>query len=68
MLLAIIFPFLSFLLRGKIITAVLCFILQITILGWLLAAIWATMSLSNERAEKRNEKLIRAVRESRNHH
>lgn len=68
MLLAIIFPFLSFLLRGKIITAVLCFILQITILGWLPAAIWATMSLSNERAEKRNEKLIRAVRESRNHH
>ncbi|WP_076605649.1 YqaE/Pmp3 family membrane protein [Epilithonimonas tenax] len=68
MLLAIIFPFLSFLLRGKIITAVLCFILQITVLGWLPAAIWATMSLSNERAEKRNEKLIRAVRESRNHH
>lgn len=68
MLLAIIFLFLSFLLRGKIITAVLCFILQITVLGWLPAAIWAAMSLSNERAEKRNEKLIRAVRESRNHH
>lgn len=64
MLLAIIFPFLSFFFRGKIITAVICFILQITVLGWLPAAIWAAMSLSNERAEKRNDKLIRAVRES----
>ena len=66
MLLAIIFPFLSFFFRGKVITAVICFILQITVLGWLPAAIWAAMSLSNERAEKRNDKLIRAVRENRN--
>lgn len=60
MLLAIVFPFLSFFFRGKIITAIICFILQITILGWLPAAIWAAMSFSNERSDKRNEKLIRA--------
>ena len=62
MLIAILLPFLSFILRGKILTGILCFILQITILGWIPAAIWAALSLQNERAEKRNEKLIRAVR------
>jgi uncharacterized membrane protein YqaE (UPF0057 family) len=64
MLIAILLPFLSFIVRGKIITGILCFILQITILGWIPAAIWAALSLQNARAEKRNEKLIRAVRKS----
>jgi len=64
MLLAILLPFLSFIFRGKIITGIICFILQITILGWIPAAIWAALSLQNARAEKRNEKLIRAVREA----
>lgn len=62
MLLAILLPFLSFIVRGKIITGIICFILQITILGWIPAAIWAALSLQNARAEKRNEKLIRAVK------
>lgn len=66
MLLAILLPFLSFIVRGKIITGIICFILQITILGWIPAAIWAALSLQNSRAEKRNKKLIRAVRENRN--
>jgi len=66
MLLAILLPFLSFIVRGKIITGIICFILQITILGWIPAAIWAALSLQNSRAEKSNEKLIRAVRENRN--
>ncbi len=63
MLLAILLPFVSFLVRGKIITSIICFILQITILGWLPAAIWAALSLNNARAEKRNRDLIRAIRE-----
>jgi TM2 domain-containing membrane protein YozV len=64
MLLAILLPFLSFIVRGKILTGILCFILQITLIGWIPAAIWAAMSLNNERAEKRNKKLIQAVREN----
>lgn len=65
MLLAIIFPFLSFIVRGKVLTGIICLILQITLIGWLPAAIWAGMSLNNDRARKRNEELIRAMRESR---
>lgn len=65
MLLAILLPFVSFFVRGKIITAIICFILQITVLGWLPAAIWAALSLNNARAEKRNQELIRAIKENR---
>jgi uncharacterized membrane protein YqaE (UPF0057 family) len=61
MLLAILLPFLSFFFRGKIISGIVCLILQITLIGWFPAAIWAVMSLNNDRADKRNEKLIRAI-------
>ncbi|MDY0990315.1 YqaE/Pmp3 family membrane protein [Flavobacterium sp. CFBP9031] len=61
-LIAIFFPCISFLLRGKILTSLLCLILQLTLIGWLPAAIWAVISLQNSRADRRNEKLIRAMR------
>jgi TM2 domain-containing membrane protein YozV len=64
MLLAILLPFLSFIVRGKVLTGILCLILQITLIGWIPAAIWAALSLNNERADNRNEKLIRAVRQN----
>lgn len=64
MLLAILLPFLSFIVRGKIFTGIICLILQITLIGWLPAAIWAALSLQNERADKRNEKLIKAMRQN----
>ncbi len=52
MLLAILLPFLSFMIRGKIFTGIICLILQITLIGWLPAAIWAVLSLHNDRADK----------------
>ena len=64
MLLAILLPFLSFIFRGKILTGIICLLLQMTILGWIPAAIWAALSLNNARAEKRNQKLIKAIRDS----
>ncbi|PWN70315.1 YqaE/Pmp3 family membrane protein [Chryseobacterium phosphatilyticum] len=64
MLLAILLPFLSFMVRGKIITGIICLILQITVIGWLPAAIWAVLSLNNARADKRTDRLIKAMREN----
>jgi len=61
-LVAIFFPFVSFFLRGKIITSIICLILQITLIGWIPAAIWAVISLQKARADKRNNKLIIALR------
>jgi len=64
-LIAIFLPWLSFLLRGKLLSGILCIILQLTLIGWIPAAVWALMSLSNSRAEARNNKLIRALAKNR---
>lgn len=61
-LIAIFFPFLSFLMRGKLLTGIICLILQITLVGWIPAAVWAVLSLQNARADKRNDKLIKAIK------
>lgn len=61
-LIAILLPWLSFLLRGKLFRGILCLILQITLIGWIPAAAWAVISLQNGRADRRNKKLIRAMR------
>jgi uncharacterized membrane protein YqaE (UPF0057 family) len=61
-LIAIFFPFASFLLRGRLLTSIICLILQITLIGWIPAAIWAVISLQNSRADRRNEKLIKALK------
>lgn len=54
---AILFPWLSFFLRGKIITGIICIVLQITLIGWIPAAIWAVMSLRNGKQGKEIKKL-----------
>jgi uncharacterized membrane protein YqaE (UPF0057 family) len=60
-LIAILLPWLSFIFRGKILSGILCLILQITLIGWLPAAVWAVLSLQNSRADRRNRQLIRAM-------
>ncbi|MEO8582761.1 MAG: YqaE/Pmp3 family membrane protein [Flavitalea sp.] len=61
-LIAILLPWLSFFLRGKIFTGIICLILQITIIGWIPAAIWAVISLNDARADKRTNKIIKALK------
>lgn len=61
-LVAIFIPWLSFLLRGKILAGVLCLFLQLTLIGWIPAAVWAVISLNNARADKRTDKLIAAMK------
>lgn len=61
-LVAIFLPWLSFILRGKILSGIICLILQITVLGWIPAAIWAAYSLSqgeNKARIKRMEKNLK---------
>jgi TM2 domain-containing membrane protein YozV len=60
-LIAILLPWLSFFLRGKIFTGILCLIVQITIIGWIPAAAWAVISLNNARADKRTDRIIKAM-------
>ncbi|SKB63989.1 Proteolipid membrane potential modulator [Sphingobacterium nematocida] len=58
-LIAVLFPWLSFFLRGKIFSGILCLILQITLIGWLPAAIWAVASRLDAKNKQRIENLNR---------
>ena len=59
-LLAILLPFLALLLRGRIFQGILCLILQITVLGWIPAAIWAVLVINNDKAERRHRDMMAA--------
>lgn len=60
-LLALLFPCISFFIIGKPIQGLLCLILQLTIIGWLPATIWAILSIANHDAEKRTDKIVSAM-------
>jgi TM2 domain-containing membrane protein YozV len=52
---AILVPWLSFFLRGRIFTGIICLLLQLTIIGCIPAAIWAVISLNDARANRRKK-------------
>lgn len=58
---AILIPWLALLLRGRIFQAIICLVLQITLIGWIPAAIWAVMVLNNDNQERRHRELIKAL-------
>ena len=57
LLLAIFLPWLLFFTIGRPLAGIFCLILQITILGWIPAALWAVFALSQF---KTDEKIARA--------
>lgn len=61
-LIAVLFPWLSFFLRGRILVGFLCLFLQCTLIGWLPAAIWAVASHVDDKNVKRAQKLERQMR------
>ena len=46
LIIAFVLPWLTFFTIGKPISGIVCLILQLTILGWLPATIWAVYALS----------------------
>jgi uncharacterized membrane protein YqaE (UPF0057 family) len=52
-LIAIILPPLGMLLVGRVLLAVVCLVLQVTLIGWPLAAIWAVLVVNNAENDKR---------------
>lgn len=59
---AFLLPWLSLMFQGKIGAGILCLILQITIIGWIPATIWAVTSLNRMYADRRTEAVIAALR------
>jgi uncharacterized membrane protein YqaE (UPF0057 family) len=62
LLLAIFLPFVAFFTIGRPIAGLICLFLQITILGWLPAAIWAVYALSQYKTDKKIQQAMRPPR------
>ncbi|MBO9628437.1 YqaE/Pmp3 family membrane protein [Shinella sp. WSJ-2] len=58
LIIAILLPFLVFFTIGRPIAGIICLILQVTLIGWLPAAIWAVYALGQYNTDKKiNEAL-----------
>lgn len=53
LVLAILIPWLNFFTIGKPISGIICLILQLTVIGWIPAAIWSVYSLSQFKTDKK---------------
>lgn len=53
LLLAIFLPFTVFFTIGRPIAGIICLLLQITLIGWLPAALWAVYALSQYNTDKK---------------
>lgn len=60
-LIAVLLPWLSFFLRGKILSGFICLILQITVLGWIPAAIWAVASRVDGKNRSRMKQMEKRI-------
>ena len=58
LLLAIFLPFVTFFTIGRPIAGIFCLILQITLIGWIPAALWAIYALGQFKTDKKIEKAI----------
>ncbi len=62
---AVLLPWLALMLRGRIFQGLLCLILQITLIGWLPAAIWAVMVVNSDNEERRHRELLASMQNKR---
>jgi uncharacterized membrane protein YqaE (UPF0057 family) len=58
LLIAIILPWLLFFTIGRPISGIVCLILQITLIGWIPAAIWAIYSLSQYKTDRKIDEAL----------
>ncbi|EIV8276555.1 YqaE/Pmp3 family membrane protein, partial [Escherichia coli] len=52
-LIAFLLPWLTFFTIGRPLTGIFCLVLQITLLGWIPATIWAVYALSQYKTEQK---------------
>ncbi|MBU2761309.1 YqaE/Pmp3 family membrane protein [Acidithiobacillus sulfurivorans] len=58
LVLAIFLPFLVFFTIGRPLAGIICLLLQITVLGWIPAAIWAVYALSQYKTDQKIQKVL----------
>jgi hypothetical protein len=62
LLLAIILPWFQFFTIGRPFAGIICLILQITLIGWIPAAIWSVYALSQYKTDQKIERALGARR------
>lgn len=55
-LIALLLPWLTFFTIGRPIAGIVCLILQLTLIGWLPATLWAIFAVSNWNTDRKIEK------------
>ena len=58
LLIALILPWLLFFTIGRPIAGIVCLILQVTLIGWIPAAIWSVYALSQYKTDRKIEKAL----------
>ncbi|GAB6851914.1 YqaE/Pmp3 family membrane protein [Paraburkholderia kururiensis] len=56
--LALILPWLQFFTIGRPFAGIICLLLQITLIGWIPAAIWSVYTLSQYKTDKKIERAL----------
>jgi hypothetical protein len=59
LILALLIPWLQFFTIGKPISGIICLILQITLIGWPIAAIWSVFALSQYKTDQKIKQAMR---------
>jgi uncharacterized membrane protein YqaE (UPF0057 family) len=58
LLIALILPWLTFFTIGRPIAGIICLLLQLTLIGWIPATIWAVYALSQYKTDKKIKKAL----------
>lgn len=64
LIIAILLPWLAFFTIGKPIAGIICLALQLTLIGWLPAMIWAVYSLSQYNTDKKIKAVLKTQEET----
>jgi uncharacterized membrane protein YqaE (UPF0057 family) len=59
---AVVLPWLALLLEGHVFQAAFCLGLQLTVLGWIPAAVWAVTVVNQKRREREYRNMLRMLR------
>jgi len=57
LILAILLPWLQFFTIGKPFQGIFCLLLQLTVIGWIPAALWSVYALSQYKTDKKIERM-----------
>jgi uncharacterized membrane protein YqaE (UPF0057 family) len=62
LLIALLLPWLAFFTIGRPVAGLICLILQLTLIGWIPAAIWAAYAVSQFHTDRKIERAVQTGR------